>query len=66
MTTIEKCLAALNDQERDTYVCYLRDVVGSPGVGGYGQYLGSIVPLVFATDEQKLEALRQMSRAELP
>lgn len=44
MTAIEKCLAALDASERETYVCYLRDVVGSPGIGGYGQYLGSIAP----------------------
>ena len=62
MSTIDKCLAALNDSERETYVCYLRDVVRSPGVGGYGQYIGSLVPIIFATDEQKLEALRRMSQ----
>lgn len=61
MSIVDKCLAALNDDERDTYVCYLREVVGSPSVGGYGQYLGSLVPIVFATDDQKTEALRRMS-----
>ena len=62
MSTIGKFLAALNNAERETYVCYLREIVGCPGVGGYGQYLGSLVPIVFATDEQKLEAIRRMSQ----
>lgn len=62
MSTIDKCLGALSLDERGTYICYLREVVGSPGIGGYGQYIGSLEPLLFATDEQKLEALRRMSR----
>lgn len=61
MSIIDKCLSAMTDEERGTYVCYLREVVGSPSIGGSGQYLGSLVPIVFATDEQKTEALRRMS-----
>lgn len=62
MSAIDKCLGALSLDERAVYICYLREVVGAPGVGGYGQYIGSLEPLVFATDEQKLEALRRMSQ----
>lgn len=62
MTVIDRLLSALDDGDRETYVCYLREVVGEPGVGGYGQYLGSLVPIIFASDEQKLEALRRMSQ----
>jgi len=61
MTIVDKALSALSKDERETYVCYLREVVGSPGVGGYGQYLGSLEPIIFADDTQKLEALRRMS-----
>lgn len=62
MSTIDKCLGALSLDERAVYVSYLREVVGSPSIGGYGQYLGPLEPLVFATDEQKTEALRRMSQ----
>jgi len=66
MTFVDKALSAFTWDERETFVAYLRDVVGSPSIGGYGQYLGSLAPLVFATDDQKLEALRLMSAQQEP
>lgn len=65
MSIIDRALQTLNDDERGTYVSFLREVVGAPGVGGYGQYLGSLAPLVFATDEQKAEALQRTSAYQL-
>lgn len=59
MDTIDRALRGLTDDERETYCVALREVVGKPGVGGYGQYLGSMAPVIFATDEQRLEALRR-------
>jgi hypothetical protein len=61
MSIIDKALSALDDVEREEYIEWLRDVVGGPGVGGHGQYLGSLAPLVFATSAQKAEALSKMS-----
>lgn len=61
MSIVDKALQALDDREREEYIEWLREVVGGPGVGGHGQYLGSLAPLIFATDKQKTEALRMMS-----
>lgn len=65
MSMIDRALQTLNDNERETYVSFLRDVVGGLSVGGYGQYLGSLAPLVFATDDQKVEALRRTSAYQM-
>jgi len=66
MSTIDKVLQALDKNEQETYLCYLREIVkDGPGIGGYGQYLGSIAPMIFATEAEKAEALRQMSEQEL-
>jgi hypothetical protein len=66
MSTIDKVLQSLNKDERETYVCYLREIVkDGPGIGGYGQYLGSITPMIFATESEKAEALRKMSEQAL-
>lgn len=60
---IDKILQALPEELRDDYVCALRDTVKNPpGVGGYGQYLGSLAPLVFATRDEKVEALEKLNR----
>lgn len=64
MSLVDKALSALSKNERETYICYLREIVGSPGVGGSGQYLGSLEPIIFADDAQKTEALRRMSEGE--
>ena len=62
MSTIDKALQALDKNEQETYISYLREIVkDGPGIGGYGQYLGSIAPMIFATEAEKSEALRQMS-----
>lgn len=64
MSVIDKVLQVMDSAERETYICYLREVVkDAPGIGGYGQYLGSIAPLIFATEDEKAEALRRMSNA---
>lgn len=65
MSVIDRVLQSLNENERETYVSFLREVVGGPGVGGYGQYLGSLAPIVFATEAQKAEALRRTSEFQL-
>lgn len=65
MSLIDRALLALNDHEKETYVSFLREVVGGPGVGGYGQYLGSLAPMVFATEAQKAEALRRTSEFQI-
>jgi hypothetical protein len=66
MSTIDQVLQSLNENGRETYVSYLREVVkDGPGIGGYGQYLGSIAPMIFATEAEKAEALRQMSEQAL-
>jgi hypothetical protein len=65
MSIIDKALWALSDRERETYISYLREVVTNPpGISGSGGYLGSIAPLVFATEAEKAEALRLMSEQE--
>jgi len=66
MSTIDKVLQALDKNEQETYISYLREIVkDGPGIGGYGQYLGSIVPMIFATESEKADALRQMSEQAL-
>lgn len=66
MSTIDKALQALSKNEQETYVSYLREIVkDGPGIGGYGQYLGSIATMIFATEAEKAEALRQMSEQAL-
>jgi hypothetical protein len=65
MSLIDRALLSMNNDEKETYVSFLREVVGGPGVGGYGQHLGSLAPLVFATEAQKAEALRRTSEYQL-
>lgn len=47
---------------RGDYIEALRQVVKGPGVGGSGQYLGSLEPLVFATRAQKIEAIELLNK----
>jgi hypothetical protein len=36
MSLIDRALLSMNNDEKETYVSFLREVVGGPGVGGYG------------------------------
>jgi hypothetical protein len=61
MNFIDTLLQELSEDDRGIYISALREVVKSPGVGGMGEYLGSLVPLVFATDEEKIKAIKLMN-----
>lgn len=64
MSVIDRALQTLDRVEQETYISYLRETVANPpGIGGYGQYLGSIASLIFATEAEKATALRKMSEA---
>jgi hypothetical protein len=65
MSVIDNLLNQLTDRQKKIFVVALREVIKDPpGVGGCGQYLGNIAPLIFATDDEKLKALKLLNEWE--
>jgi hypothetical protein len=62
VSLIDELLDSMCDDDKEAYIVALREVVKSPGVGGAGEYIGSLVPLVFASDEEKFEALKKLNK----
>lgn len=67
MSLIDNLLNQLTNRQKEDFVIALRETVKDPpGVGGCGEYLGSLVPLIFATDNEKLKALKLLNEWEVP